>query len=94
MDYPEFTFEKPDTAVFRNLEIAFEAITQGGIIPCVMNAANEIAVSAFLKDKIGFLQMSDIIEKTISQINNKKIPSINDYLYADEEARNIAASFI
>lgn len=94
VDYSKFTFEKPDTKAFRNITIAYEAMKSGGIMPCVMNAANEIVVSSFLNDKIGFLQMSEIIEETILKIKNIKNPSISDYLEADSEARKIASDII
>ena len=92
--YPAFTFEKPDTETFANLAHAFKAIDNGGVMPCVLNAANEIAVDAFLKEKIGFLQMSEVVEKTMHKINNKVTPTLEDYFNYNAEARNVAASFI
>ncbi|HKC69362.1 MAG TPA: 1-deoxy-D-xylulose-5-phosphate reductoisomerase [Bacteroidia bacterium] len=92
--YPSFTFEKPDTETFANLAHAFKAIDSGGVMPCVLNAANEIAVDAFLKEKIGFLQMSEVVEKTMHKINNKVTPTLEDYFNYNTEARNVAALFI
>ena len=68
LNYPQLTFEQADTETFRNLALAFEAMNKGGNAACILNAANEIAVQAFLNDKIGFLQMSDLIEKCLQQI--------------------------
>ena len=85
-----FTFEKPDTDKFRNLAFAFEAIEKGGNMPCILNAANEIAVDAFLHDKAGFLQMSDIIEQTMAKASFIAKPSYEDYALTDAEARQIA----
>ena len=67
-DYPNFSFEKPDEKVFRNLSLAKKAISKGGNMPCILNAANEIAVDAFLKEKIGFLNMSDLIENCMEKL--------------------------
>lgn len=86
------TFEKPDTQRFRNLQLAFNAIHQGGNIPCAMNAANEIVNLAFRQDKIGFLEMSDIIEKTMTETTFIARPTYEDYIETDQEARRIAAS--
>ena len=90
LDYPELTFEKPDVNNFRNLAIAFEALKRGGNTACVMNAANETAVEAFLKDKISFLEIPEIIEKTIDKINYTEKPCIDDYIQSDKEAREFA----
>jgi len=84
------TFEKPDMDRFRNLAFAYEAINKGGNLPCIMNAANEIVVAAFLEDKIGFLQMSDVIEKTMNKVTFVKVPTYEDYVETDAEARRIA----
>ena len=92
--YPAFTFEKPDTETFANLALAFKAIDMGGVMPCILNAANEISVDAFLKEKISFLQMSEVVEKTMHKINNKVKPSLEDYFNYNTEARSVAASFI
>lgn len=94
INYPELTFEKPDTKNFRNLEIAINAMEKCGNIPCAMNAANEVVVNAFLEEKVIFLEMPDIIEKTIQKINYIKKPSFDDYLNTDLEARKIAESII
>lgn len=88
------TFEKPDTDRFRNLTFAFEAARIKGNMACIMNAANEIAVAAFLQDKVGFLEMSDVIEKTMQKTNFVAAPSYEDYVSTDMEARHIAMEFI
>ncbi|MFT5884659.1 MAG: 1-deoxy-D-xylulose-5-phosphate reductoisomerase [Arcticibacterium sp.] len=87
VNYPNLTFEKPDIETFKNLGLAFEALDKGGNMPCIVNAANEIAVDAFLKDKVGFLQMSDLIETCMSQINFVKKPTIDDYIETDKQTR-------
>jgi len=84
------TFAKPDTDRFPNLNYAFEAVKQGGNMPCILNAANEIAVAAFLDDKINFLQMSDIISYTMSKTSFIPTPTLDDYVMTDSEARSIA----
>ena len=89
MKYPELTFEKPDTKRFRNLALAYQAMEMGGNMPCVLNAANEIVVAAFLKDKIGFLQMSDIIERVMQKAAFIKKPDYQDYVLTDEQARRL-----
>lgn len=91
---PPFTFEQPDTDKFRNLAFAFDAMNRGGNMPCILNAANEIAVDAFLHDQIGFLQMSDIIEQTMAKALFVAQPSYDDYIQTDAQARQIAQSFI
>ena len=88
------TFEKPDTDRFRNLAFAFESINRGGNMPCILNAANEVAVDAFLTGKTGFLQMSDIIEQTMAKTAFIAKPSYPDYVQTDAEARLIAAQLI
>lgn len=88
------TFEKADTDKFRNLAFAFDAIRTGGNMPCILNAANEIAVAAFLRDETGFLEMSDIIEKTMQRASFIKSPTYDDYVQSNIEAREIAASMI
>lgn len=88
------TFEKPDTNRFRNLEFAFEAIRTKGNMPCILNAANEIVVASFLRDEIGFLQMSDIIELTMQKTTFVKEPTYEDYVRTDIEARCIARELI
>lgn len=94
LDYPELTFEAPDTKTFRNLALAFEAMDQGGNVPCVMNASNEVVVEAFLNDKIGFLQMSDVIEECMSSVAKISQPKLIDYVNSDEEARAITQQII
>ena len=93
-DYPNFSFEKPDEKVFRNLFLAKKAIYKGGNMPCVLNAANEIAVDAFLKEKIGFLNMSDLIENCMEKITFVKNPTLNDYVHCDSETRRLAKKLI
>lgn len=88
------TFEKPDMERFRNLAFAFEAARVKGNMACIMNAANEIAVAAFLKDKVGFLEMSDVIEKTMHKTSFIQAPSYEDYVQTDTEARYVAKEFI
>mgnify|MGYP001627371985 CR=1 FL=1 len=88
--YKSLTFEQPDLQTFRNLALAFEAMQKGGNSPCVLNAANEIAVEAFLKEKISFLKMSDIIERSIQQVAHISAPSLQDYFETDTETRSYA----
>ncbi|MDR1880399.1 MAG: 1-deoxy-D-xylulose-5-phosphate reductoisomerase [Tannerellaceae bacterium] len=92
--YASLTFEEPDMGRFRNLAFAFEAIRKGGNMPCALNAANEVVVDAFLQDKTGFLQMSDIIERTINQVSFVASPSYEDYVATDTEARKIASGWL
>jgi 1-deoxy-D-xylulose-5-phosphate reductoisomerase len=93
-DYPSLTFFSPDTNTFRCLSIAYYAIERGGNIPCCMSSANEIAVDAFLKGTLSFLQIADVVEKTIEQISFTGTPSIEDCLSTDREARLIAKTII
>ena len=86
-NYPALTFEKPDTETFRNLALAFEALERAGNMPCVLNAANEVAVAEFLKDRIGFLEMSDIVEKCLEKMHYIKSPAYDDYVNTDKETR-------
>lgn len=88
------TFEEPDMERFRNLAFAFDAARTKGNMPCILNAANEVVVAAFLEDKIGFLEMSDIIEKTMQKTSFVKHPSYDDYVATDAEARRIAGAMI
>lgn len=88
------TFERPDMERFRNLALAYRALEEGGSMPCVLNAANEVCVAAFLNDKVGFLQMSDIIEKTMQTIPFQKQPSLDDYIAIDAESRRVASKLI
>lgn len=89
--YSTLTFEEPDMERFRNLAFAFEAARQGGNMPCILNAANEMVVAAFLQDRIGFLQMSDVIEQTMRKASFIVNPSYEDYVATDTEARRLAA---
>ncbi len=90
----QLTFEQPDPVRFRNLALAFEAMRRGGNMPCVLNAANEIAVDAFLHDRIGFLQMSDLIETALARIAFIATPSYDDYVACDTETRQIALELV
>jgi 1-deoxy-D-xylulose-5-phosphate reductoisomerase len=93
-DYPNLTFEKADTKTFRNLAIAFEALKQGGNMPCIINAANEIVVKGFLDNHVGFLSMSDIIETCMQKIGFIAQPTLDDYLNTDKETRIFAQNLI
>lgn len=94
INYPSLTFEKPDMETFRNLSLAFEAMRQGGNMPCILNAANEIAVSGFLKDQVGFLEMSDVVAQCMQQISFLKKPTYEDYVLTDKETRQKALELI
>jgi 1-deoxy-D-xylulose-5-phosphate reductoisomerase len=94
LNYPEFTFSQADTKTFRNLDIAFRAMEKGGNMPCIINAANEVVVDAFLKDKIGFLQMSDIIEECMQEIEFISKPTLNNYLETDHHTRIFANTLV
>ena len=91
MNYPQLTFEQPDRETFRCLNLAFEAMKQGGNAACIMNAANEIAVALFLQDKIGFLQIADVVESTMEKAAFIAQPSLEDFIASDGEARKIAS---
>lgn len=84
------TFEQPDMKRFRNLALAYEAMNRGGNMPCIVNAANEIVVAAFLRDEISFLRMSDVIEETMSKVSFIKTPTYDDYVATDAQAREVA----
>jgi 1-deoxy-D-xylulose-5-phosphate reductoisomerase len=88
------TFEEPDLKTFRNLVLATEALKKGGNLPCVMNAANEIAVYAFIRNRIGFLDMTDLIERTMESIPFIEKPTLQQYLDSDAEARSFAADIL
>ena len=88
------TFEEPDIKTFRNLTLATDALYRGGNLPCVLNAANEIAVFAFLKNRLGFLDMTDLIENTMNKIPFIQNPTLEEYFESDGEARSYAASLI
>ena len=94
MDYPNLTFEKPDLETFRNLQLAYNAMGKGGNMPCILNAANEIAVAAFLKDKIGFLNMSDLIADCMEKITFVSNPSLEDYVATNKETRILAKELL
>lgn len=89
-DLASMTFEKPDLEKFRNLALAYQAIHRGGNAPCILNAANEVANASFLEGKIGFLQMSDVIERTLQTATFISNPTYEDYVASDAEARRIA----
>ena len=88
------TFEEPDLKTFRNLVLAMEALEKGGNLPCVLNAANEIAVYAFLRNRINFLDMTDVIEKVMNKVPFIEKPTLEEYYHSDGEARNYAADLI
>lgn len=92
--YPHLTFEKPDLETFRNLQLAFMALEKAGNMPCVLNAANEIAVEYFLKDKLKFLQMPDLIADCLAKIPYISNPNYEDYVQTDVETRKLAVSII
>lgn len=94
MDYGNLTFEKPDLDTFRNLQLAFDALAEGGNRCCVLNAANEVAVAAFLEDKVSFLGMSSILEETLCHIKNTNNLSLDDYIAYDRESRIVARDLI
>ncbi|WP_109697090.1 1-deoxy-D-xylulose-5-phosphate reductoisomerase [Chitinophaga deserti] len=93
-NYPSLTFEQPDLKTFRNLGIAMEALRKGGNAACVMNAANEEVVNAFLKNRIGFLQMTEVIEETMAKVPFVEKPTLQQYYQADTTARDHAAELI
>lgn len=92
--FPNLSFEEPDIKTFRNLGLAIEAMKQGGNMPCILNAANEMAVWAFLKNRIGFLDITAVVEKTMEKINFIQTPTLEEYFDSDGEARNFAASIM
>ncbi|KKO90461.1 MULTISPECIES: 1-deoxy-D-xylulose-5-phosphate reductoisomerase [Sphingobacterium] len=94
MDYPTLSFEKADMETFRNLALAYESLRAGGNRSCILNAANEVVVDAFLKDQVGFLEMSDIIEQTLDQVEFIATPTLEDYLETDRVARLITQEII
>jgi len=94
LDYPNLTFEPADTESFRNLALAYEAMERGGNMPCIINAANEIMVEAFLRDQVGFLQMSDIIETCMQKASFIAHPVYEDYVASDTEVRQLATSLL
>ena len=94
MDYPSLTFEQPDPETFRNLPLAFDALERGGNAPCIINAANEIAVDAFLHDQIGFLEIAEISEFCLAKATFVQAPAYDDYVLTDEETRRLATERI
>jgi 1-deoxy-D-xylulose-5-phosphate reductoisomerase len=93
-DFPKLSFEQPDYKTFRNLALAKDAMIKGGNIPCVMNAANEVVVHAFLQNKVSFIEMSDVIEKIMDRVSFIATPSLNDYELSDAEAREYASELV
>lgn len=93
-DYAQLTFEQPDYKTFRNLALAKEAMFKGGNTPCVMNAANEVVVQSFLHNKVGFIEMSDVVEKIMERVAYIEQPSLDDYEKSDKEARIYAAELV
>jgi 1-deoxy-D-xylulose-5-phosphate reductoisomerase len=89
-DYPQLTFESPDMKIFRNLALSYEALRKGGNLPCILNAANEEAVGAFLEERIGFMEIPDVIERTMESSGFIKEPSLEDIIDTDLAARRIA----
>lgn len=94
MDHQQLTFQQPDREVFRNLELAYQAMNQGGNMPCIINAANEVVVNAFLEDRIGFLEMSDVIERCMSDIAFIAEPTLHNYLETDQHTRIFAGQLV
>lgn len=94
MDYPQLTFEKADTRTFRNLDLAYRALEQGGNMPCIINAANEVVVAEFLQDRVGFLQMSDVIESCMDEMAFLETPTLQDYLETDRDTRELARELV
>ena len=92
--YSALTFERPDTTRFRNLALAYEALHRGGNMPCIVNAANEVCVYAFLTDRVSFLGMSDVIEKTMMRVPFLAKPTYEDYVQTDAEARRVAEEIL
>ena len=93
-DYPTLSFQKPDTLIFRNLELAYYALKKGGNMPCILNAANEVVVQAFLKDTVRFLEIPEIIENVMNKLVYIPNPSLEDYSDSDREARHVTLELI
>ena len=93
-NYPQLTFEQPDLKTFRNLQLAYDALAAGGNAPCVLNAANEIAVAAFLTRRVGFLEMSDLIEETLTRSEFIARPQLEDYIETDRSAREFTENLL
>lgn len=94
MDYPELSFEQPDLETFRNLQLAYDVLEKGGNAACILNAANEVVVADFLSDRIGFLDMSDIIEETLYRVDFVNQPSLEDLIATDKKTRIVAKELI
>lgn len=94
MAYPNLSFFQPDVEVFRNLELAFQAMNRGGNMPCIINAANEVVVDAFLHDKISFLRMPEVIEEVMAKVAFVNAPNLADYELTDAETRRITLDLI
>lgn len=92
--FPELTFQPPDKGLFESLELAYEALRRGGNMPCILNAANEIAVQAFLEDRLSFLEIPGIVRHTLDKADHITDPDLNDYVASDSEARNIAGELV
>jgi 1-deoxy-D-xylulose-5-phosphate reductoisomerase len=90
INYPSLTFEQPDTKIFRNLALSYEALKVGGNWPCILNAANEVAVEAFLEEKIAFIEIPGLIENTLNRSDFIKAPGLEDYYNSDLQARRVA----
>ena len=93
MDHPSLTFEKPDIETFRNLGLAFNALKEGGNAPAILNAANEVAVSRFLKDDIEFLDLPEVVEHALNRVTHQVKPTLDDLIASDEEARQVASEW-
>ena len=94
MDYPSLTFEMADTDTFKNLALAYKAMNKEGNMACILNAANEVVVDAFLKDKIGFLEMSDVIADCMEKSTFVANPTYDDFVSSDKESRVLANALI
>jgi 1-deoxy-D-xylulose-5-phosphate reductoisomerase len=94
VNYPQLTFEPPDTETFGCLKLAMNAMEKGGNMPCILNAANEIAVQAFLENKVTFLEIQDIIGACMHRISFAASPALEDYISTDKETRKIAAELV
>ena len=94
LDYPQLTFEQADTRTFRNLQLAFDAMEKGGNMPCILNAANEVAVAAFLKEEIGFLAMSDLVEHCMNTVPFIAKPKLEELIESDEQTRLVAEEYL
>ncbi|MDP2888806.1 MAG: 1-deoxy-D-xylulose-5-phosphate reductoisomerase [Bacteroidota bacterium] len=94
LDYPKLTFEQPNTKNFRNLALAFEALNKAGNMPCILNAANEVVVQAFLTDRVSFLEMPEIIENAMEKATFIKNPNLEDYIQTDKETRILTSAMV